>query len=100
MASPTWVRVRDVRTGHEYDVSTRAAANLSEGVELVEGAEPHTGAPQAPTYAEKPTAEAPAKSAPRGDWEAYAVEHQGMSAEDAAAFANKDELIAAVTKEG
>lgn len=37
----------------------------------------------------------PAQSASRGDWEAYAVAH-GMSEEEAEAFSNKDELIAAV----
>lgn len=99
MPSPKWVRVRDTKTGHEYDVAERSAANLPEGVELLQGVEPHTGAARPPKYADKAAAGPPAKSAPRGDWEAFAVDHAGMTAEDAAAFANKDELIAAVTKE-
>lgn len=38
----------------------------------------------------------PAESATRADWEAFAVK-SGMTADDAAGFANKATLIAAVT---
>lgn len=98
MARPTWVRVRDSRSGHEYDVSARAAEHLAEGIEVIEGSE-HHGAPNGPTYAETPAVQPPAKSAGRPEWEDYAVKHRGMSPEDAAAFPNKDELIAAVTSQ-
>lgn len=38
----------------------------------------------------------PVKSSSRADLEAYAVDHGGMTAEDAAGFPNKDELYAAL----
>lgn len=40
----------------------------------------------------------PAKSATRPELEAYAVEHAGMTVEDAAAFANKDDLHTALVE--
>lgn len=49
-----------------------------------------------PAAAAAAASDAPAKSASRGDWEDYAVA-TGMSREDAEAFSNKDELIAAVS---
>lgn len=98
MPSTQWVRVRDTTTGHEYDVAERSAQHLPEGVELIEDVKPHGGRPRQPTYKDKPSAEPPAKSAPRSEWEEFAT-RGGMSAEDAAAFPNKDALIAAVTEE-
>lgn len=96
-----WVRVRDTRTGHEYDVAERAAQLLPEGVEKVGDGEPRFGDAKAPTYAEKAAAAAPAKSAAKTEWVDFAVAH-GMPREEAEA-STKDVLVetyATTTQEG
>jgi hypothetical protein len=63
---PSWKRVRDTKTGHEYDVDARSA--LPDGVEPVEDAPILSGPGARPRQAEpKRTADEDAPTTPAAD---------------------------------
>jgi hypothetical protein len=50
---PTWVRVRDTATGHEFDADERSLDAYGDAIEVVEGYPEHSG-PTAVARPQKP----------------------------------------------
>lgn len=40
---PTWIRVRDLSTGHEYDLMPRQVEAAGAAIEVIDGYVPHRG---------------------------------------------------------
>lgn len=104
---PKFVRVHDTETGHEFDVHEDAVAALPESVRVLEDdvVEGRTAQARPATFnvEREPAGEpslpddAPAKSASKADWVAFAVQN-GMD-ESTAESQTRDALIAHFTQE-
>lgn len=103
---PTFVRVRDTSTGHEYDVAESSIAGLPREVVVLNDVEPVTGRVAQPRAADlhvdrelaaQVDPDMPAKSSNKPEWVAYAV-NRGMD-ESTAESQTRDALIAHFTEE-